>query len=944
MKLGTISRIVSHGRTYELSGQTLAGSGTETQVSRYNANGQLIHQSVLKSDNAAKYDVDYTATQTSPGGYDNAGNLLGYTLTSHEGDGATTTYVNTFTRAEGYQQTRVDASGSQVLPGATVSSYDVNGHLQSVTDTTLAAKNRSFVNDANGTALYASQTGHNQRQLVVNGEVLGRYGQLVDQKSPVDADGNPVFVPKSEFSFGYQAIGTSYPAGAPSQHAVVEGETLQSIAKGAYGDASLWYLIAEANGLGGSADLKVGQVLTIPARVASANNASSFKPYDPGQVVGDTSPYTAAKPQDEGGGCGVIGQIAVVIVTAAVAYFTGVYIGAESWGGFAAAAAVGSVAGQAVGVAIGAQDDFSWKQVALAAVSAGVTQGISGVDFTGNAMGNVIVRSAIANAATQGVGVVTGLQDEFSWKQVAASAAGAGVGASVGQGLYNAGAFNSLGSDFATGLARGTVSGFAAGLTTSALRGGKISVAQVATDAFGNALGSSIAAANGQSSGNSRGQQEDRLGDFIAQNQQSWDTRAAAYDQIVGAFSEPGGSRFAGVQLAAGPGYSGMGAGSDRDQNIDRMRDLANRPESGGTWSSMGTDGVPHVGFGVFGPDESIRSDDGRGFIDEVRSAAEGSINQGSAMGTPLPPSPYRWVSNELVDGDLVRGHWADAPQNARPGDSIRALSDSEAFFAFNPLGRMLGGVGTGLENMAKGVVNLGQQAVLTASDAIGTGMYGLNNALGGRRMDYTLDSALGRSFQTQGFGPTALGAAGGVMRGLASPITGTIGALYRQDPREFGENLPGLAAMAAPMLRGGSASGGLGLVEIDPLLIRTTQTTVKQQGATIPKLVESMKRDGFVVEPDRLIDIVRMPDGGLTSLDNTRILAAQRAGVNIQARVFDHSDLLPNDLDYVSRFIGRKNEVPVTYGDAVKNRIGNQSSAFRNLYPNGSPYIGSAY
>lgn len=139
-------------------------------------------------------------------------------------------------------------------------------------------------------------------------------------------------------------------------------------------------------------------------------------------------------------------------------------------------------------------------------------------------------------------------------------------------------------------------------------------------------------------------------------------------------------------------------------------------------------------------------------------------------------------------------------------------------------------------------------------------------------------------------------------------------------------------------------ANSTLGLTELNPALIRTTQTTVKQQGATIPKLVESMQRDGFVVEPDRLIDVVRMPDGELTSLDNTRILAAQRAGVNIQARVFDHADLLPNDLDYISRFIGRKGEIPTTFGDAVRNRISNQSAAYRNIYPNGSPYIGSGH
>jgi hypothetical protein len=511
------------------------------------------------------------------------------------------------------------------------------------------------------------------------------------------------------------------------------------------------------------------------------------------------------------------GTFAVTGGVAGVAATTSGFLAGSSLAAAMAGGAVGSSVSQGVGMAIGAQDSFSWKGVALSAIGAGVSSGVGAAlgPVTSTGFDRALAfagRGAIASALTQGISVATGLQSSFSWRSVAASAVGAGVGAAVSGPASNLFGNADLGQ-FATRF----TSGMAAGLTAAALKGGKASVTQVATDAFGNALGDSIAAANGQ--------RADPLGEFITQNQPLWETRAAAYDQVVGAFSQPGGSQYAGVQLAAGPGYSGMGAGSDRDQNIDRMLALANRPESGGTWSSMGADGVPHVGFGVFGPDENIRSDDGRGFIDEVRSAAEGSINQGSALGTPLPPSPYRWVSNELVDGDLVRGHWADAPQNARPGDSIRALSDSEAFFAFNPLGRTLGGVGTGLENMAKGVVNLGQQAVLTASDAIGTGMYGLNNALGGRRMDYTLDSALGRSLQTQGFGPTALNTAGGLMRGLASPVTAPFGALYRQDPRACGESLPFVAATFAPMLRGGAVGEAARLYRLGSPVARMERT-----------------------------------------------------------------------------------------------------------------------
>ena len=130
------------------------------------------------------------------------------------------------------------------------------------------------------------------------------------------------------------------------------------------------------------------------------------------------------------------------------------------------------------------------------------------------------------------------------------------------------------------------------------------------------------------------------------------------------------------------------------------------------------------------------------------------------------------------------------------------------------------------------------------------------------------------------------------------------------------------------------------GLVELDPRSIRTTQTTTKQQGATLRALTESMQKNGFVVEPDKLINVVRMQDGSLTSLDNTRIVAADLAGVKIQARVSNFDYLLPNDADFISRFVGRKGEVPKTFGDAVENRISNQKKAFRETYPLGSPFI----
>ncbi len=113
------------------------------------------------------------------------------------------------------------------------------------------------------------------------------------------------------------------------------------------------------------------------------------------------------------------------------------------------------------------------------------------------------MRAAVANAMTQGLAVATGLQEHFDWKGVATSAIGAGVGSQVSQGL---------GSSASTGeqVFKAGLTGLAAGTATALARGGRVSVQQIATDAFGNALGASLGQQIRQG-----GQQEDRLGDFI---------------------------------------------------------------------------------------------------------------------------------------------------------------------------------------------------------------------------------------------------------------------------------------------------------------------------------------------------------------------------------------------------------------------------------------------
>ncbi|MDH4416413.1 MAG: hypothetical protein QE485_04245, partial [Acidovorax sp.] len=367
--------------------------------------------------------------------------------------------------------------------------------------------------------------------------------------------------------------------------------------------------------------LTEGQSLSIPGQVSGLHNtAQTHKPYDPTEVVGDTTPNMPAPPVDEGGGCGILGKIIMIVVAVAVTAVTGGAGGAVSsfWGGVlgqgsaaaavataatATAAAAGSVASQAVGVAIGAQSKFSWKNVALAAISGGVSGGLAEVNFTGGdslySLGNTVIRSALGSTISQGIGVATGLQKSFDWKSVAGAAVGAGVGWGVGQ---------ALGSNANT-LVGASLRSFAAGAATALVRGGKISITQVAVDAFGSALGDGLGdalrvglgqsqsqenspafmeggAGGGGGSGNGHyepdngpdwgtgavaGQPTLTAGDFARMDRASeevWAAQGGAWEQpgtaatdraFLEAFQNPGAlaPTGEGVLMAAGPGYSG---------------------------------------------------------------------------------------------------------------------------------------------------------------------------------------------------------------------------------------------------------------------------------------------------------------------------------------------------------------------------------------------------
>ncbi|WP_353556352.1 LysM domain-containing protein [Paraburkholderia terrae] len=331
-----------------------------------------------------------------------------------------------------------------------------------------------------------------------------------------------VFTPIStaDFDENYMAINATYPGSSPGQWTVRDGDTLQSIASALWGDATLWYILADANGLQGTDTLKGGQVLTVPNKVTNVHNtATTFKPYDPGKAIGDTQPTLPdPPPPPEANGCGAFVQIIAIVVAvvvtvvtygaassgiAAAAGTTGAAAGSSAAVGTAVAAgavagAAGAAASQTVMIAGGQQSGFNWNGVAMGALGGAVTFGLnasglgaalsSGLD---SQVASQVALGAVRSGMTQGLGVITGAQHSFDWKGMAASAIASGVGGAVGQ--------TSLGQ---TQYLGSMLSGLAAGVTSTLVRGGSLqrNMGAIAMDTVASTIGNMVAGQVAQSS------------------------------------------------------------------------------------------------------------------------------------------------------------------------------------------------------------------------------------------------------------------------------------------------------------------------------------------------------------------------------------------------------------------------------------------------------------
>lgn len=286
---------------------------------------------------------------------------------------------------------------------------------------------------------------------------------------------------------------------------------------------NLWYVLADANGLTEASPLSAGTTLTAPEVKTTSNDASTFKPYDPGEITGPTTPNMAYMPPPDAG-CGTVGMVIMIAIMVIVTIYTaGALTGATAnlfaaglsagAGAAAGGAAIGSFVGQVAGNMMGVADGISFKDIAVAAVTAGIGAGISqGLGAVAQKAGGAThfathtlkegttltaLGHAVKGVGTYAAGAVTnkamGRSSDFSWRGVAAAALGSAASSAIGGTPSLVTGFGKTTDSFFANL-QGSVIDGVVNAGTRKLLGAQddIDWSSVAVDAFGNAIGSTI--------------------------------------------------------------------------------------------------------------------------------------------------------------------------------------------------------------------------------------------------------------------------------------------------------------------------------------------------------------------------------------------------------------------------------------------------------------------
>jgi YD repeat-containing protein len=500
-----------------------------------------LHYTTYDGANVITYDANGRGiVAAGASAYDAAGRATLYRYAGSDIQWAIHTYRTTFTAWDGYKETYVTGSSTNTNYRTTTNTITYDGFGRVIQQN----EHTNYSSPPPDRRRYYAYNGDGAVQLRQEGTMENN---VFTQKTGTDGSRpNFLFVHAAGKEIAELHEGTksrinslmevnlgNYDAGG-GKVVVQDGENLYRLAQRIYGTSQLWYVLAEANGLSDpSEELISGTSLDTPNVKVASNDANTFKPYNPGEAIGSTSPglpYIQPPPKHH---CNVIAMVLIVVVAVVVTVFTagaaamamgavatstgatgvmaigaaalsggalvgagaaaigaGAIMGAAAIGGF-----MGSVASQAVGVALGVQDHFSLRSAVASGLTAGLTAGVGtvmgpmGKLVEAGKWGKVAASAAMTSIGSYAANKIAGVDAHFSWRAVAASAVSAVISGKInkamGPVLEGAGIANGIVNDTVTGMVGSVVS-----LHTRRAFGldDKVDYGAMAIDAFGNAL------------------------------------------------------------------------------------------------------------------------------------------------------------------------------------------------------------------------------------------------------------------------------------------------------------------------------------------------------------------------------------------------------------------------------------------------------------------------
>ena len=500
--------------------------------------------------------------------------------------GYTQTHQYSYELWDSYQQATDTATlsieGQATTNGLSERHYDVNGQLKEAVDS------KADANGANNTTQYLASSidGIRARSdkvgqtsyLTVGGKTIGDLRLDSNKVQHLDVYGGftPNGTPEQSaplFQHKHHKSGTERqtdflkreaetnagtipdaPQDNLGAYTLQAGDTLESIALQVYGDSSLWYLIADANGItergahAGEKDsqLHLGQRLNIPPAAGYQHHTNAtHKVMNGNDVIGNTSattPLPPAPPPPQNNHSffktmlhivvAVVAVVVTVMSAGALAILAGAVSGSTNALGLMAAGStlltggatttaaslgigfaagfIGSVASQGAANAFNLQHGMDMKGALISglatAATAGVTHALKANDtyaalteaMDKSPLKSFSIKSATTmmetDAITQSLNMAIRGHQHFDWLELGVNATTAGVmGGSHGQKVNQT--LSQI--DQGTGILSSELQSLTKGATTSAANGTHFNAAQVLTDNLGNAIGSGLVQVGG---------------------------------------------------------------------------------------------------------------------------------------------------------------------------------------------------------------------------------------------------------------------------------------------------------------------------------------------------------------------------------------------------------------------------------------------------------------